>query len=238
MGSNPATPTRFERRQNFTKFCRFFIPKICRFKSENIYLTPARGVLSAISPYLCYKQKNHKTMNRLLLFVALFASLSATAARPTTEEILAENNFQIVSDLYQERPIWVKTYHCDSATAIRTLMMNPQIIIEREFEGRLICRMCDVRLLRISDPIPPLPIFMTWAATFYFTVEVFDDEYRVELCEAVWNGVRELSDDVDTESYTLYGCFFTKRGNLDSAFIRHRAEALNDWLTRLFAPRL
>ena len=67
-------------------------------------------------------------MNRLLLFVALFASLSATAARPTTEEILAENNFQIVSDLYQERPIWVKTYHCDSATAIRTLMMNPQII--------------------------------------------------------------------------------------------------------------
>ena len=172
-------------------------------------------------------------MNRLLLFVALLASLSATAARPNVEEILAENNFQIVSDLYQERPIWVKTYHCDSATAIRTLMMNPQIIIEREFEGRLICRMCDVRLLRISDPIPPLPIFMTWAATFYFTVEVFDDEYRVELCEAVWNGVRELSDDVDTESYTLYGCFFTKRGNLDNTFIRNRAEALNDRLTRL-----
>ncbi len=177
-------------------------------------------------------------MNRLLLFVALLASLSATAARPNVEEILAENNFQIVSDLYQERPIWVKTYHCDSVTAIRTLMNNPQVIIEREFEGRLICRMCDVRLLRISDPIPPLPIFMTWAATFYFTVEVFDDEYRVELCEAVWNGVRELSDDVDTESYTLYGCFFTKRGNLDSAFIRNRAEALNDRLTRLFAPRL
>ena len=177
-------------------------------------------------------------MRNFLFLIALLANLSATAARPIAEQILAENNFQIVSDHYQERPMWVKTYHCDSATAIRTLMMNPQIIIEREFEGHLICRMCDVRLLRISDTIRPLPIFMTWAATLYFTVEVFDDEYRVELCEVVWNGVRELNDDVDTESYTLYGCFFTRRGNLDSAFIRNRAEALNDRLTRLFAPRL
>ena len=90
-------------------------------------------------------------MNRFLLFMALFVSLSATAARPTAEEMLAANNFYIVDDLYQERPIWAKTYHCDSATIVRTLMMNPQIIIEREFEGRLICRMCDVQVVREDD---------------------------------------------------------------------------------------
>lgn len=176
-------------------------------------------------------------MRQLLLFVALFASLSATAARPTTEEILAENNFQIVSDLYQERPIWVKTYHCDSATAIRTLMMNPQIIIEREFEGRLICRMCDVQLLRSSDRLSNLPSSMRWAATLYFTVEIAADSYEVVLSEAVWNGVIELLDDPTAVTYTLYDLFFTARGNLDNKFIRHRAEALNERLTMIFAPR-
>ena len=171
-------------------------------------------------------------MRQLLLFVALFASLSATAARPTTEEILAENNFQIVSDLYQERPIWVKTYHCDSATIVRTLMMNPQIIIEREFEGRLICRMCDVQLVRF-DEMNILPSYMRWAATLYFTVEVFDNEYRVELCEAVWNGVKEPFDDA-----TLYYSMYNRRGDIDSGFVRNYAEKLNERLTWLFAPRV
>ena len=176
-------------------------------------------------------------MRQLLLFVALFASLSATAARPTTEEILAENNFQIVSDLYQERPIWVKTYHCDSATAIRTLMMNPQIIIEREFEGRLICRMCDVQLVRF-DEMNILPSYMRWAATLYFTVEVFDNEYRVELCEAVWNGVKEQLDDPTAVSHTLYYSMYNRRGDIDSGFVRNYAEKLNERFTWLFAPRV
>ncbi|MBQ2414516.1 MAG: hypothetical protein II315_06310 [Rikenellaceae bacterium] len=176
-------------------------------------------------------------MRQLLLFVALFASLSATAARPTTEEMLAENNFQIVSDLYQERPIWVKTYHCDSATIVRTLMMNPQIIIEREFEERLICRMCDVQLVRF-DEMNILPSYMRWAATLYFTVEVFDNEYRVELCEAVWNGVKEPFDDAMTATYTLYYSMYNRRGDIDSGFVRNYAEKLNERLTWLFAPRV
>lgn len=176
-------------------------------------------------------------MNRFLLFMALFVSLSATAARPTAEEMLAANNFYIVDDLYQERPIWAKTYHCDSETITRTLMMNPQIIIEREFEGRLICRMCDVQLVRF-DEMNILPSYMRWAATLYFTVEVFDNEYRVELCEAVWNGVKEPLDDATAATYTLYYSMYNRRGDIDSGFVRNYAEKLNERLTWLFAPRV
>lgn len=177
-------------------------------------------------------------MRRLLLLAALFASLSAMAASPTAEERLAENNFQIVSDLYQERPIWIKSYHCDSTTAVRMLMNNPQIVIEREFEGRLICRMNDVQLLRSSDRLSNLPSSMRWAATLYFTVEIAADSYEVVLREAVWNGVIEHLDDPMAVTYTLYDLFFTARGNLDDKFIRHRAEALNERFTRIFAPQL
>ncbi len=176
-------------------------------------------------------------MNRLLLFVALFVSLSATAARPTAEEVLAENNFRIVEDLYQERPIWIKTYHCDSATIVRTLMNNPQVVIEREFEGRLICRMCDVQLVRF-DETNILPFYMRRAATLYFTVEISAESYEVELREAVWNGVQEHLDDVKMVSYTLYHSMYNRRGDIDSGFVRNYAEKLNERLTWLFAPRV
>lgn len=177
-------------------------------------------------------------MRQLLLSLFLLTNLSAMAVRPSTEERLAENNFFIVSDMYEERPVWIKSYHCDRETITRTLMNNPQIVIEREFDNRLICRMNDVQLVRISDSSKHLPTYMSWTATLYFTVEIWDDEYQVELREAVWNGVRELLDDVDYQSYTLYDCFFNNRGNIDSLFLRNRAEALNDRLTAIFAPRL
>lgn len=177
-------------------------------------------------------------MNRFLLFVALFVSLSATAARPTAEEMLAENNFYIMDDLYQERPIWTKTYHCDSATIVRTLMMNPQIIIEREFEGRLICRMCDVQLVRQSDDLNSLPSYMRWAGTLYFTVEIAADSYEVVLREAVWKGVKEHLDDATTATYTLYYSMYNRRGDIDSGFVRNYAEKLNERLTWLFAARV
>lgn len=177
-------------------------------------------------------------MNRLLLFVALFASLSATATRPTAEEMLAENNFLIVDDLYQERPIWVKTYHCDSATIIRTLMSNPQVVIEREFEGRLICRMNDVQLVRQSEDLRSLPSYMRWAATLYFTVEIAADSYEVVLREAVWNGVKESLDDATTATYTLYDMIFNNRGNIDRVFARSRVEKLDERFTWLFAARV
>ena len=177
-------------------------------------------------------------MKRVLLWFTLVMSLSAMAASPTAEERLAENNFRIVNDQYQERPIWFKTYQCDSVTAVRMLMNNPQIVIEREFEGRLICHMNDVQLLRSSDRLSNLPSSMRWAATLYFTVEIAADSYEVVLREAVWNGVRELLDDPTAVTYTLYDLFFTARGNLDNKFLRHRAEALNERFTRIFAPRL
>ena len=177
-------------------------------------------------------------MKRVLLWFALVMSLSAMAASPTAEERLAENNFQIVSDLYQERPIWIKSYHCDSTTAVRMLMNNPQVVIEREFEGRLICHMNDVQLLRSSDRLNNLPSFMRWAATLYFTVEIAADSYEVILHEAVWNGVIEHLDDPRAVTYTLYDLFFTARGNIDNKFVRSRAGALNERLTMIFAPRL
>lgn len=176
-------------------------------------------------------------MKRLLLFVALMVSVAATAAKPTVEELLTENNFRIVEDLYQERPIWVKSYHCDSATIVRTLMNNPQVVIEREFEGRLICRMCDVQLVRF-DETNILPSYMRWAATLYFTVEISAESYEVELREAVWNGVQEHLDDVKTVSYTLYHSMYNGRGDIDSGFVRNYAEKLNERLTWLFAPRV
>lgn len=177
-------------------------------------------------------------MNRFLLFMALFVSLSATAARPTAEEMLAANNFYIVDDLYQERPIWVKTYHCDSETITRTLMNNPQVVIEREFEGRLICRMNDVQLVRQSDDLNSLPTYMRWSATLYFTVEIATDSYEVVLREAVWNGVKESLDDATAATYTLYDMIFNNRGNIDRVFARSRVESLNDRLTWLFAARV
>lgn len=177
-------------------------------------------------------------MNRFLLFVALFVSLSATAARPTAEEMLAVNNFYIEDDLYQQRPIWTKTYHCDSATIVRTLMTNPQVAIEREFEGRLICRMDDVQLVRQSDDLNSLPSYMRWAGTLYFTVEIAADSYKVVLREAVWKGVKEPLDDATTATYTLYDMIFNNRGNIDRVFLRSRVESLNERLTWLFAARV
>lgn len=200
-------------------------------------LTCTEGTSAPIMSYLYIKLKYSKTMRQLLLIVTLFASLSATAARPTVEEMLAENNFQIVDDHYQERPIWIKTYHCDSATIVSTLMNNPQIVIEREFEGRWICRMNDVQLVRF-DEMNILPAYMRWAGTFYFTVAISADSYEVELREAVWSGVQEPFDDVKTVAYTLYYSMYNRRGEIDGGFVRNYAEKLNERLTWLFAPRV
>lgn len=177
-------------------------------------------------------------MRNFLLLIALLANMSAMAAQPIAEEMLAENNFHIVSDMYEERPVWIKSYHCDSATIIRTLMNNPQIVIEREFEGRLICRMSDVQVVREVDIWSSLPAYMRWTATLYFTVEISNDEYQVELREAVWNGVKEQLDDPTAVSHTLHSIFYNSNGKLDKNFAKYKTKDFNDRLTAIFAPRL
>lgn len=177
-------------------------------------------------------------MSNFLLLIALLTHMSAMAAQPIAEEMLAENNFHIVSDMYDERPVWIKSYHCDSATIVRTLMNNPQVIIEREFEGRLICRMCDVQVVREDDVWSSLPSYMRWTATLYFTVEIASDSYEVELREAVWNGVKEQLDDPTAVSHTLHSIFYNNNGKLDKNFAKYKSEDFNDRLTAIFAPRL